>query len=172
MTDVTFVLHLPGRAGDRISVRRNHLPAQLAKPLAKLEEANTVQQEADRALEDCGFGTGPKRAAFEQTVREAEAVQAEALENLLGGSIRHGKALADSATDAYNSALDRFERAKREALDALAEACDAAALYACAQSPVAIIDVDHQHARRHPARNAANNAAAQLRQIDLPSLND
>ncbi|MGW5273600.1 hypothetical protein ACWEQP_13630 [Streptomyces sp. NPDC004044] len=172
MTDVNFTLYLAGRAGDRISVRRDHLPAQLAKPLTKLEEANTVRQEADRALETCGQGTGPRRAAFEQTVKQAEAVQAEALENLLGGSIRHGKALADSATDAFNGAVDRFERAKREALEALAEATDAAALHACAQSPVATLDTDHPHARKDPARNAANNAAAQLRQINLPGLND
>ena len=171
MPDVNLVFNLTGRTTYRIRLRRSHLTAPLAKLLAKLEDATSKREEADRAVRTCGHGTGPERAGYEQAAKQAQAAQAEALDALLGASVKQKRQLSGHIVDRYNTALDQAARAEAAYLAALDEAADAAALYAVVESPLTVLDVDERTvARQHPARFAAVNTAAMLRAVNLPAL--
>ncbi|MDX3229412.1 hypothetical protein [Streptomyces sp. ME19-01-6] len=167
-TDMT--VHVNNRGAVRINVNRDHLPTPVAKALDKLEAATTARHDADQALAKCGHGTGPERATFERKAREALRKQEDVLEELFLTAARNSTAVADGARAAYNAAALRFAKAQRDALDALEEASEAAALYACTKANGALLDVRAPAARQDPTRSAAHNLAAQLRQASLPSL--
>lgn len=167
-TDMT--VHVNNHGAVRININRDHLPTPVAKALDKLETATTNRHDADRALDKCGHGTGPQRAPFETKARDALRKQENALEELLLTAARNSTAVTDGARAAYNAAALRFAKAQRDALDALEEASEAAALYACTKANGALLDVRAPAARRDRTRTAANNLAAQLRQAALPNL--
>lgn len=167
-TDMT--VHVNNRGAVRINVNRNHLPTPVAKALDKLEAATTARHDADQALAKCGHGTGPERASFETKARAALRKQEDALEELFLTTARHSTAVADGARAAYNAAIVRFTRAQREALDALEEAGEAAALYACVKENAALLDVRSPAARRDPVRGATTTISSQLSQAALPNL--
>ncbi|WP_329340708.1 hypothetical protein OG252_33180 [Streptomyces sp. NBC_01352] len=171
MPDVTHRLDFAGRATYRLSLRRDHLPAAMQKLLSKLEEATDKRTAAEQATATCGFGTGPELAKFQQAAKKTEAAQLEAYDDFAGAAARNRSALLASTADAYNGALDRAARAERELLDALDEAAEAAALHACAAAG-ATLDVDSRIGRNHLARMAVGNAAATIRGINLPALDE
>jgi hypothetical protein len=160
-----------GRAGVRVQLTRAHLTPALAKLLDKLEDASAQVDEAKEAERSCGHGTGPELAAFQKKTRAAEAAERDALDALLGGSLKHRSALLDSSAAAFDAALERAARAKAELLAALEEATEAAALYACVLDQRAVLDTDDRTtARKHPARQAAGFAASYVRDVTLPNL--
>lgn len=171
MADYDHTFHHAGRSGIRVKLTRAHLPADLTKLLTKLEAASVKVEEAQEAERTCGHGTGPELAAFQKKTRAAQDAERDALDALLGGSLRHRGALLDSSAASFDAALERATRAKAELLAALEEATEAAALYACAQDGRAVLDVDDRTtARKHPARQAASFAAGYVRDMTLPSL--
>ena len=160
-----------GRAGIRVQLTRAHLPAALTKLLTKLEDASAKADEAKEAERTCGHGTGPELAAYQKKTRAALDAEREALDALLGGSLKHRSALLDTSAAAFDAALERATRAKAELAAALEEAGEAAALYACAVDGRAVLDTDDRTtARKHPARQAAGFAAGYVRDVALPSL--
>ncbi|AZQ35940.1 hypothetical protein EJ357_22685 [Streptomyces cyaneochromogenes] len=171
MTDYDHTFSHAGRSAIRVKLTRAHLPAALAKLLDKLETATAKVDEAKEAERTCGHGTGPELAAFQKKTRAAQDAERDALDVLLGASLKHRGALLDSSAAGFDDALERATRAKAELLAALEEATEAAALYACAQDSRAVLDVDDRTtARKHPARNAASFAASYVRETVLPTL--
>lgn len=171
MTDYDHTFHHAGRSGIRIKLTRAHLPAAMVKLLDKVETATAKLDEAKEAERTCGHGTGPELDGFIKKTRAALDAERDALDALLGASLRHRGALLDSSAAGFDAALERAGRAKAELLAALEEATEAAALYACAQAAHGVLDVDDRTtARKHPARNAAAFAASYVRETALPSL--
>lgn len=170
MATTNMTVNVPNRGAVRININRNHLPTPVVKALDKLETATTARHDADQALAKCGHGTGPERAVFETKAREALRKQENALEELLLTAARNSTAVADGARAAYNAASVRFARAQREALDALEEASEAAALLACVRANGALLDVNSLAARRDPTRSLVKGVASQLNQAALPDL--
>lgn len=170
MSDYAHTFNHPGRGGMRVQLRRTHLTPQLTKLLGKLEDASAKVDEAREAEDNCGFGTGPKRAEFEKKTRAALDTELAALDAFLGAGASSQRQLADHLTDAYNDAIGRAEKARRDMLDALEEAQDAAALYGCVQSEYAFLDTDHRTVARTPARNAVAFAAGAVRNVTLPAI--
>lgn len=160
LTELSIARNLSTPA--RISLRAEHLPADCRTALEELQYAL-----ARKAAAEATFASAdrPDKAAAQQTVGTAtEAVHA-ALSNLGEVTASSTTAIRDSAVAAFTRAMDTASGAVRTALDSLAEASDAAALYAAARPGKPVLRLDGRGPTEAPIRARLSVVRSDLRDL-------
>jgi hypothetical protein len=149
----------------RVSLRAEHLPPPAREALAVLQQAIAGKAAAETAFANA---TSRDKAVAQQAVGTAtEAVHA-ALSGLADVTASSTTAIRDSANAAFITSMAAASGAVRTAVDALAEATDAAALYATAKPGRPVLRLDGRGPTDAPVRARLGLLRSQLR--DLLSL--
>ncbi|MFB6889426.1 hypothetical protein ACFCX4_08960 [Kitasatospora sp. NPDC056327] len=168
---VDLVVARPLNPPAHVTLRPEHLPADIARAFAALQDA-LVRERETRLAADTARGD-QEQAGLAADARTATDRALDGLARLTAGS---GTALQDSAGAAFTNAVDRALAALREAEERIEEAQHAVALHrrVAPGRPVLNLNLDGRGLRDHAgwqrlsmARQNVRDAVAHVREAGL-----
>ena len=146
----------------RVSLRAEHLPTEAREALTRLKTTIAEKATAERAFADA---TGPGKATAQSAVGTATDAVHAALANLGDVTASSTTAIKDSANAAFVTSMETASGSVRAAVDALADAADAAALYATAKPGRPVLRLDGRGPTDAPVRARLGLLRSQLREL-------